>query len=581
MRRRHLVTRSREVTGLEDEVLDIDALDDGLTEGLSGEGALMAAVNAQRTGRMGDIVATIQAEQDRIIRSELRGILVVQGGPGTGKTAVALHRAAFLLYSHRDRLANGGVLVVGPSPVFLRYIEQVLPSLGETGVVMVTPGELLPGVRATRHDPPEVARLKGDLRMAQAVGRAVRSRQRVPDGDTVLDVEGARVVLTPRMVASARDRARRTGRPHNLARATFVKDVLGQLADRLADEIARRAGHSIDPEDRLDLVADLRASVDVRRAVNLAWMPLTPQFVVSRLLSDRDRLEDAAPWLRPHEVDALLRERDAEVTVEDVPLLDEAAELLGEDDAAAQAEAKRAAQQQREVTEYARGVLQMTGAGDMLTADDLRRAAGRRRRRAHPGRARVGRPHLGVPARGGRRGAGAVADGVAGAGAPQPDAVDDGGGRPRPDPFCRRRRRVGSGARPARLRSLAGGGPHRLVPHAGADHVGRRVGAAGRRLHRGRPALRPRRAVAAGGHPGGARRAHRRRRAHRPVPAVRPRRRPGRRDRHRGPTSRRCCPRSWPTSAPSGSAPAVARWTARWPRSPSRTPRGSSSTASC
>ena len=138
VRRRHLVTRSREVTGLEDEVLDIDALDDGLTAGLSGEGALMAAVNAQRTGRMGDIVATIQAEQDRIIRSQLRGILVVQGGPGTGKTAVALHRAAYLLYSHRDRLANGGVLVVGPSPVFLSYIEQVLPSLGETGVVMAT-----------------------------------------------------------------------------------------------------------------------------------------------------------------------------------------------------------------------------------------------------------------------------------------------------------------------------------------------------------------------------------------------------------------------------------------------------------
>ena len=371
VRRRHLVTRSREVTGLEDEVLDIEGLDDGLTEGLAGEGALMAAVNAQRTGRMGDIVATIQAEQDRIIRSELRGILVVQGGPGTGKTAVALHRAAFLLYSHRDRLANGGVLVVGPSPVFLRYIEQVLPSLGETGVVMVTPGELLPGVRATRHDRPDVARLKGDVRMAQAVGRAVRSRQRVPAADTVLDVEGARVVLTPRMVASARDRARRTGRPHNLARATFVKDVLGQLADRLAAEIARRAGHSIDPEDRLDLVADLRASVDVRRAVNLAWMPLTPQLVVSRMLSDRDRLEDAAPWLRPHEVDALLRDRDAEITVEDVPLLDEAAELLGEDDSAAQAEAKRAAQRQREVTEYARGVLQMTGAGEMLTADDL------------------------------------------------------------------------------------------------------------------------------------------------------------------------------------------------------------------
>ena len=174
----------------------------------------------------------------------------MQGGPGTGKTAVALHRAAFLLYSHRDRLANGGVLVVGPSPVFLRYIEQVLPSLGETGVVMVTPGELLPGVRATRHDRPEVARLKGDLRMAQAVARAVRARQRVPERDEVLDVEGIRLVLTRTAVAGARDRARRSGRPHNLARATFVKDVLGQLVDRLAAELSRRSGHTVDPDDR-------------------------------------------------------------------------------------------------------------------------------------------------------------------------------------------------------------------------------------------------------------------------------------------------------------------------------------------
>lgn len=369
VRRRHLVTRGRTVSALEDEVLDLEGLQGDLE--LAGEGALMAAVNAQRTGRMGDIVATIQAEQDRIIRSDLSGVLVVQGGPGTGKTAVALHRAAYLLYSHRDRLAGGGVLVVGPSPVFLRYIEQVLPSLGETGVVMVTAGELLPGVHATRRDAPEAARLKGDLRMAEAVARAVRARQRVPADDVVLDVEGMRVTLTRRMVAGARDKARRTGRPHNLARQTFVKDLLGQLADRLAREIARRSGQVIDPEDRVDLLADLRASVDVRRAVNLAWMPLTPQTVISRLLSDRDRLEHAAPWLRRHEVDALLRERDAPWTVEDVPLLDEAAELLGEDDSAARAESRRAAAARREEVEYARGVLQLTGAGDYVSAEDL------------------------------------------------------------------------------------------------------------------------------------------------------------------------------------------------------------------
>src|SRR6476620_4876203 len=146
VRRRHLATRGRKVTGLEDEALDLAALDATQRSTLTGEGALLAAVGAARTGRMGDIVATIQAEQDRIIRSDLTGVLVVQGGPGTGKTAVALHRAAYLLYTYRELLGRSGVLVVGPNSLFLRYIEQVLPSLGETGLVMSTPGALYPGI---------------------------------------------------------------------------------------------------------------------------------------------------------------------------------------------------------------------------------------------------------------------------------------------------------------------------------------------------------------------------------------------------------------------------------------------------
>src|SRR5258708_11397196 len=131
VRRRHLITRKgREVTGLDDEVFDQLAVEDeGL--GIAGEGALLAALERNRTGRMGDIVATIQAEQDEAIRADVHGVLVVGGGPGTGKTAVALHRAAYLLYTHRRRLANQGVLPVGPSPGFLRYIEPGPPSLGE------------------------------------------------------------------------------------------------------------------------------------------------------------------------------------------------------------------------------------------------------------------------------------------------------------------------------------------------------------------------------------------------------------------------------------------------------------------
>src|SRR5438132_433752 len=138
--------------GLDDEVLDLDTAVPGRNDGLVGEATLLAAVNANRTGRMGDIVATIQAEQDKIIRSELNGVLVVQGGPGTGKTAVALHRAAYLLYTHRFPLERQGVLVVGPNPLFLRYIEHVLPSLGESGVELSTVSGLVADVAVRGRD---------------------------------------------------------------------------------------------------------------------------------------------------------------------------------------------------------------------------------------------------------------------------------------------------------------------------------------------------------------------------------------------------------------------------------------------
>src|SRR5690625_288756 len=153
--RRHLTTRGRNVIGLEDDVLDLENLSEDARANLAGEGALLAALTAHRTGKMGDIVATIQAEQDTIIRAPLAGALVVQGGPGTGKTAVALHRVAYLLYSHRRRLENSGVLVIGRSSQFLRYIENVLPSLGETGVVATTMADLLPNVSASATEPDE------------------------------------------------------------------------------------------------------------------------------------------------------------------------------------------------------------------------------------------------------------------------------------------------------------------------------------------------------------------------------------------------------------------------------------------
>jgi DNA helicase IV len=363
VQRRHLVTRGRRVTGLEDEVLDLDVLADPEAAdrlgALSGEGALLAALAARRTGRMGDIVATIQAEQDAIIRADLAGALVVQGGPGTGKTAVALHRAAYLLYNHRRVLERSGVLLLGPSRTFLRYIDQVLPSLGETGVVSTTVGELFPGLVATGTESDAVAEIKGRTVWKRIVERAVRQRQRAPEQPTTVKIDGHTIVVRPNDVRSAIAHARRGHRPHNQARVTFVRDMLGRLAQQYVDQL----GWSVAPDERGEIIEELRTTREIRIALNLAWMPLTPQGLISGLLSRPARLDAAAPELSAHERAALLRAADAPWTEADVPLLDEAAELLGEDDQAARAQAKQDAAQRTAEVDYARQVLEQSGGG--------------------------------------------------------------------------------------------------------------------------------------------------------------------------------------------------------------------------
>jgi DNA helicase IV len=316
---------------------------------------------------MGDIVATIQAEQDAIIRADLAGALVVQGGPGTGKTAVALHRAAYLLYAHRRRLESSGVLLIGPSRTFLRYIDQVLPSLGETGVVATTLAELVPGVRAIGVDTPAAARLKGRTEMAAVLARAVRARERVPAEPVEIRLDGRTVTIRPADVATSIGRARRLHRPHNLARVAFVRDMLGRLTDQYLGQL----GGPVDAADRAEVLEDLRADRDVRVALNLAWMPLTPQGLLTDLYAKPWRLAEAAPALSAAERASLARDRQAPWTPEDVPLLDELAELLGEDDQAARAQARAAAAQRAGELEYARQVLQTTGAGDLVSAEVL------------------------------------------------------------------------------------------------------------------------------------------------------------------------------------------------------------------
>ncbi|WP_026531390.1 HelD family protein, partial [Arthrobacter sp. H41] len=343
-RRRHLILARRDVVAIEDDVLDVDMLGDD--DSLQGEGALLAALNTRRTGQMSDIVGTIQAEQDRIIRAPLPGITVVQGGPGTGKTAVALHRAAYLLYTHRERLKSAGVLLVGPTDAFMRYIERVLPSLGETGVVMAGIGTLMPGITTIPEPDEEAAALKGSLDMARVVRQAVANRQRVPAEDKRLNVEGTRLTLTPRQVARARERARATGKPHNEARVTFVRILLRELTEQLLETLEASSGAG-NNADRSYLAEDVRSSRDVRIALNLAWMPLTPQKLISELLTRPDHLAAAAPGLSDAERALLLRSAAAPWTEADVPLLDEAAELLGEFDVSAGRSAAAREQEQR------------------------------------------------------------------------------------------------------------------------------------------------------------------------------------------------------------------------------------------
>ncbi|GLZ33894.1 DNA helicase [Lentzea sp. NBRC 105346] len=368
-RRRHIRTKQRKVVGLDDEVLDINSADLGRNEGLTGEATLLAALNATRTGQMSDIVATIQAEQDVIIRSELNGVVVVQGGPGTGKTAVALHRAAYLLYTHRRQLAKRGVLVVGPNSTFLRYISQVLPSLGETGVLLSTVGELFPGLNATGKEPSEVAALKGRIQMADVVAAAVRDRQEAPP---LVEIPFDQDVLKldRRAISDARGRARRTRRAHNEARRTFAREVISTLAGQVVSRLGR---HLLDKADVDDIRRELRESPEVQAAIEQLWPVLTPQALLTELYSNPKRLNRAMSKFTKEERALMQRSPGAPWTPADVPLLDEAAELLGEDDTEAKARAER---QRRQAIEYAQGVLDILDLEDdadpeILMATDL------------------------------------------------------------------------------------------------------------------------------------------------------------------------------------------------------------------
>jgi DNA helicase IV len=372
VRRRHLITRKgREVIGLDDEVFDQLAVED---EGLrvAGEGALLAALERNRTGRMGDIVATIQSEQDEAIRADVHGVLVVGGGPGTGKTAVALHRAAYLLYTHRRRLANQGVLLVGPSPVFLRYIEHVLPSLGEQDVQLTTISGLKPRLRVVATEERRVAELKGDARMARVVQHAASDRERPLARDLIVLIDGLRVRLSRSDTARVIEGTRRRRATHNENRqyvarrlydllvARYKNAAIRAYRERSIDAPADNVTSIFDRDSALDasiastlargeptpegweqeLRARFRTRPEVKEALERMWPVLSGAELVNDLFGFRALVRSASKSLLSDDEQELLhRRRDPDVarapwTEADLALVDEADSLLGPIEAA-------------------------------------------------------------------------------------------------------------------------------------------------------------------------------------------------------------------------------------------------------
>ena len=330
--RRHIRTKGRTVTGINDEVLDGSGGGAEQITSVASESALYEALQAARTGHMASIVQTIQREQDEIIRDETRGVMVVEGGPGTGKTAVALHRVAYLLYTHRERLATSGVLIIGPNSTFLEYISRVLPELGETGVVLSTIGSLFPGVEGTAKEDLLVREVKGSEAMVEILREAVKAYQTLPKEPHRIEVERLQLDVTPEMVKKARTRARRSRRPHNEARNIFAEQLIETLAHQMADRIGADplGGQNLLSRADIDqLHDDLAESAPVINLIDEYFPELHPLQVLSDLLSSRDRIAVAAKGYDDETLAALYREDGDAWAPSDAALLDELAVLIG------------------------------------------------------------------------------------------------------------------------------------------------------------------------------------------------------------------------------------------------------------
>ena len=328
VRRRVLRSIGRTVAGVEDELLDAEALEEsGADLPIIGEGALMAQLSRARDRSMHSIVATIQAEQDLAIRAPSKGVVTISGGPGTGKTVVALHRAAYLLYNERRRYESGGVLVVGPSGVFMRYIERVLPSLGETAIALRSLGEVVDGVRATRHDEPAVADVKGSARMAELMRRA--SRQQAPSSPSEFRIfwYDSNIVLDRGSLGRIRRQLMSQGR-RNRQVPRVASALLDAMWRQVRTERGRERGREAFDEDLLgdDNFLDFAVAW---------WPPLDAPTVLSWLREPELLARVADGLLTPEEQRLLVKSwagwvEGGALSVEDVPLIDELRYALGD-----------------------------------------------------------------------------------------------------------------------------------------------------------------------------------------------------------------------------------------------------------
>ncbi|HYJ74993.1 MAG TPA: RNA polymerase recycling motor ATPase HelR, partial [Kineosporiaceae bacterium] len=351
-RRRYRWTLGR-VSDYWDEVFTPDGLDGHAA--LDDDSALIAGLSSSRSARMRDVLATIQADQDAVIRAGSRGALVVDGGPGTGKTVVALHRAAYLLYSDpRLDQRRGGVLFVGPHRPYLAYVSDVLPGLGEEGVQTCTLRDLVAeGASAAAEADPDVARLKASADMVRAIEPAVRLYEEPPTEGLEITTAWSDVWLSPDDWAEAFDSAE-PGTPHNEARDHVWEELVTIAVDK----------HDDDGEASPELIRrSVQQDRGLRRAFDRAWPLLDPADLVGDLWSVPAYLRRCAPWLGMDEVRALQRTDAQAWTVSDLPLLDAARQRLGD------AEASRRRRRQ-EVAVAAQQELMSSVVDDLIASDD-------------------------------------------------------------------------------------------------------------------------------------------------------------------------------------------------------------------